>query len=232
MPRSSFILQYWGVDPHENPATKPTFRELVRDPRWWFRDVVMALIIGGFLAAGSVIGQKIVDDQRSERDMRSTMAANRHNLQVENLRFVRDRSLETREETRRFAQLDLAGQNLVGLPLAGSDFAVANLSDANLAESDLSRANLARTNLHDAILARADLRNAYFGPERLPDTGDRTGADLTGADLDGADLTGADLSHANLEGAHLDGAILTNVYYNAETRWPKDFTPPKSRPRP
>lgn len=207
-----------------------TVRDVMRSPHWWFREVLMALVIGGLLVAGTVIGQKIVDDRRSEREVAQALAANRHSMELENLRFVRDRSSDATEGTRRFAELDLAGQNLVGLMLAGSDFAVADLSGANLSEADLSRANFARANLKGADLARARLRGAYFGPERIPEATNQSGADLTEADLNGADLSDADLAHANLTGALLKRAVLTNVFYDANTVWPQGFTPPPSRP--
>lgn len=215
----------------EDPQKRLSVRDVVRDPHWWFRDVVMALIIGGLLVAGTVTGQKLVDDRRSEREVTSAMAANRHDVQLENLRFVRERAYGQPEGSRRFAQFDLAGQNMVGLPLAGSDFAVADLAGANLSESDLSRANFARADLRGTDLARATLRGAYFGPERIPDAVKSSGADLTGADLSGADLTDADLAHANLDRAKLDRAVLTNVYYDADTKWPEGYTPPASRSR-
>ncbi|MEI6254425.1 MAG: pentapeptide repeat-containing protein [Mycobacteriaceae bacterium] len=209
----------------------PTIRKMVRDPHWWFRDVLTALIIGSLVALGSIVGQKLVDDRRSDREVNATLAAQRHGLQLENLRFVRDRSWDTPDGERRFAALDLSGQNLVGLPLTGSDFAVADLAGANLSQSDLSRSNFARATLRRADLARTKLRGAYFGAERIPDATDQRGADLTEADLTGADLTDADLSHADLTGAKLIRARLINVFYDAETTWPQDFTPPPSRPQ-
>jgi uncharacterized protein YjbI with pentapeptide repeats len=201
----------------------------VRDPHWWFAEVLVALIIGGMLAAGTVIGQKMVDDRRAERELRAAVATNRHDLQMENLRFVRDRSRDTPDEGRRFAEFDLARQNLVALRLTGSDFARADLTDANLSEADLSRSNFARATLRGTNLTRAILKADYFGPERIPDAPDSLGADLTGADLTGADLTDADLGHADLTGAALGGANLTNVYYDSDTVWPAGFAPPRSR---
>jgi uncharacterized protein YjbI with pentapeptide repeats len=215
----------------EGPEKAPTVRDVVRSPYWWFRDVVMALIIGGLLAGGTVIGQKLVDDRRSEREVMLALSANRHDVQLENLRFVRDRAFGEPEGARRFADFDLAGQNMLGLPLAGSDFAVADLAGANLSESDLSRANFAEADMRGTDLARATLRGAYFGPGRIPDAASSKGADLTGADLTGADLTDADLGHANLDRAQLNRAVLTNVYYDADTKWPQGFTPPVSRSR-
>lgn len=212
------------------PAILRTTLEVVRDPRWWFQDVISALIIGGLVAGATVLGQKAVDDRRAERELAAAMAANRHALQLENLRFVRDLSLNSSDDARRFAEFDLAGQNLVGLRLAGADFARADLSGANLATSDLNRSNLARADLHEANLTEVSLRGSYLGPERILDAADRRGADLTGADLTGADLTGADLSHANLEGATLTSARLADVYYDGDTTWPRGFDPPPSRP--
>ena len=209
---------------------RPRVREIVADPHWLIRDVLTAFIIGAMLAAGSVIGTKLVDDRRAERELNAVLVANRHDLQLENLRFVRSRSLDVPDAARRFAELDLAGQNLVGLPLPGSDFARADLTGANLSEADLSRANFARAALQGANLTRTDLRGAYFGPERIPDAPDREGADLTDADLTDADLTGADLRHADLTGATLTRATLTDISYDSDTVWPQGFAAPPPKP--
>lgn len=218
-----------SMSDNRRPARK-VISEVLTDPPWWFKEVVLALIIGGLLAAGSIAGQKMVDDARSDREFNAALAANRHDLQLENLRFVRERSWDTPDDARRFAEFDLAGQNLVELRLAGSDFARANLKEANLSGSDLSRSNLARATLQGTNLTRAVLRTAYLGPERIPDAPDQLGADLSDADLSYADLTGADLGHANLTGATLDHANLSNVFYDDQTIWPQGFTPPPSRP--
>ena len=212
------------------PRTLVVINEYVRDPRWWFEEVVAALIIGGLVASGTILGQKLVDDRRSERELGRALDANRHDLQMENLRFVRERSFDTAAAARRFAEFDLEGQNLVGLQLAGADFARADLAGANLADADLSRANLARTDLSDANLTQASLRGSYLGPEQIRDAPDRQGADLGGADLTDADLTDADLSHANLADATLDRTRLINVFYDSQTVWPSGFSPPPSRP--
>lgn len=214
------------------PRALIIINEYVRNPRWWFEEVVAALIIGGLVASGTILGQKIVDDRRSERELGRALEANRHDLQMENLRFVRERSFDSPAAARRFAEFDLEGQNLVGLQLAGADFARADLAGANLAEVDLSGANLARADLADANLTQARLRGSYLGPERIRDAPDRRGADLAGADLTDADLTDADLSHTNLAGANLERTRLVNVFYDSRTAWPAGFTPPPSRPSP
>jgi uncharacterized protein YjbI with pentapeptide repeats len=65
-----------------------------------------------------------------------------------------------------------------------------------------------------------------------------SGCDLTRSDFTSADASGVDFSRANLSGsdftdatfidANLTGATLTGIKYNAKTKWPKGFTPPKS----
>ena len=41
----------------EAAPAKGTIAKVIRDPHWWFKEVVLALIIGGLLAAGTVLGQ-------------------------------------------------------------------------------------------------------------------------------------------------------------------------------
>lgn len=214
----------------EQQRSQPALRHVLADPHWWIKDVLAAVIIGALLATGTVLGAKLVDDRRAEREVWAGLAANRHDTQLENLRFVRSNSWNAPAGQRRFAEFDLAGQNLVGLPLSGADFARADLTSANLSESDLSGANLARADLHGANLTRSQLRGAYLGPERIPDAPDTRGANLTDADLTDANLTDADLRHADLSGANLTRATLTNVFYDAQTLWPNGFQPPPSRP--
>ena len=214
----------------QKPSKSAVICDVVADPSWWLREVVTALIIGGLVAAGTIVGQKLIDDRRSDRELAIAADANRHREQLEDLRFVRDRSWDTPDDARRFAEFDLAGQNLVGLHLTGSDFARADFTDANLAESDLSRSIFARAKLCNTDLAQTKLRQAYFGVDRIIDVSDHLGADLTGANLADADLTDADLSQAILTGANLTRANLTNVYYDQSTRWPVGFVPPPSRP--
>jgi hypothetical protein len=53
------------------PGEKPRlagFREVLTDPNWWMRDVFTALLVGVLVAASAIIGQKWVDDERSDRE--------------------------------------------------------------------------------------------------------------------------------------------------------------------
>jgi uncharacterized protein YjbI with pentapeptide repeats len=200
------------------PGKKPRLqivREVLTDPHWWLRDVLTALILGALVAAGSIAGQKMVDDSRAAREDADNAAQNRHREQLEDLRFVRDGSSSDPDRPRPFSNLDLEGQNLVGLALVGADFAYADLDDALLIRSDVSRGDFTRADLRNANISLTNLRGAYFGVDRLINDANQHGADLTGADLTEADLTGADLGHDNLTNAKLDKANVTDVFYDA-----------------
>jgi uncharacterized protein YjbI with pentapeptide repeats len=147
---------------------------------------------------------------------------------------------------------NLSGANLNNAELAGADLTDAKLTGAWLKDTkydastvwpdsvrdvlrvwaphrnfdktpykDLTGANLKgaflwTAKLHKADLTGADLRDAYLQRADLVD------ALLIDADLRGADLTRADLYEAELEG----------ITYDENTKWPADFTPPPSTPRP
>jgi hypothetical protein len=205
-------------------------REVLKDPHWWLKDVVTALILGILISGGSIISQTIINDDRTAREDASAHAENLHREQLENLRYVRDGSSPDPGRSRPFSYLNLEGRDLVGLQLAGADFAFANLADALLMKTQLTRSDLTRADLRGADMRGTDLRGAYFGVDRLLVDSHQPGADLTGADLTGANLAGADLSHANLTGVTLIRADLHDIFYDPETMWPNGFTPPPSRP--
>ena len=55
------------------PGNKPKFegvREVLKDPNWWMRDVFTALVVAVVVSAGAIMGQKLVDDDRSDREGR------------------------------------------------------------------------------------------------------------------------------------------------------------------
>ena len=133
----------------------------------------------------AIIGQKIVDDDRSDRSDRegAAAAAVRRSHQLEDLRLVCDGSSPEPDRQRVFAHFDLEDQNLVGLHLAGADFAHGNLAGAALVQTDLSRANFTGSKLANADIRRANLRGAYFGVSRLIDSANQLGANLSGANL-------------------------------------------------
>lgn len=135
------------------------------------------------------------------------------------------------------AGAELAGRDLAGERLVGADLRAANLYAGRLAGADLSAsvfvsATLAAADLSRASLAGADLRAANLRGANLAGadltSADLRGALLIGADLANANLTDADLAGANLAAAHLDGVTLTDARYDASTRWPHGFAPPKA----
>jgi uncharacterized protein YjbI with pentapeptide repeats len=203
--------------------------EVFQDPNWWMRDVFTALMIGGIVASGSIVGQTMVADARTAREDAASAAQITHGIQLENLRFVRDGSSPDPTRSRPFSTLNLENQDLVGLQLANADFAYTDLANARLIASNISGGDFSRANLRQTDFRRANLRGAYFGVNRYISEGNQPGADLTGADFTGADLTNADLSHADLTDANLATATMTNVFYDAVTKWPNNFQPPPSR---
>src|SRR5262245_4024912 len=123
-------------------------------------------------------------------------------------------------------------RGLLGLVLArveGNTLAGADLHGLDLVAADLRGADLRGANLRNARLTHADLR----------------GADLRGADLCGADLRGPlwrsgmgatcergqrpqDAASSTVIGwrvSRFEGADFRGAVYNAETRWPRFFSP-------
>lgn len=162
---------------------KRLWRWINREPPWWVSQVLVAVLVG------LLVGGLILFSGNHFSDLQA-----RHALQLENLRFVRDRVAATApNQPFQFAHFDLEGQDLNRLPLAHANFREANLSRARLAGADLTGADLAFANLRDA---------------------DLDGAHLDGANLCHADLTGAYVVTATLRDAVLPGANLTRAYFS------------------
>jgi uncharacterized protein YjbI with pentapeptide repeats len=211
-------------------STPVVIRTVLSDPHWWFKDVVMALILGILISGGSIVSQMKINDHRVAREDARVESENLHAEQLANLRYVRDGSSPDPARSRPYSYFNLEGKDLVGLQLAGADFAFADLADTRLMQIHMERGDLTRADLRGADMRQADLHGAYFGVDRLQVDPSQPGADLTGADLTGADLTGADLSHANLTDATLTDAKLRDVFWDPATVWPSGFVPPPSRP--
>jgi uncharacterized protein YjbI with pentapeptide repeats len=185
------------------------------NPPWWVQNIFAALLVGGIVAAVSVLWQNSLSD-----------AAAKQATRLENLRFVRQLSSESNVVSRPFAALDLQSQDLSGLDLRGAD-----LSDAKLQHAKLIFAHLSTTPPRFTLLVGADLTGADLSRAEL-DNADLVDADLTGANLENAILTGATMSRADLSGADLDGADLTGaflrgVHYDEKTAWPTGFKAPQ-----
>jgi uncharacterized protein YjbI with pentapeptide repeats len=289
-------------DLSKNPIVEPkrwrdTLKRLgtwLSNPPWWFSNGLVALFISIVVFIAQVWADNRRDDQSkdfqkflAQQGQTVQQAQARHAEQLEDLRFVRDRS-SLQYVSRPFSHFDLEGQDVSTLQLQAADFYDANLASADLSDTDLSivdlgsppddryrrallaRAVLSNADLVDANLIAADatdanlnnadltksilcavsfqganLHKANLTQANLSGTEDddwqRYGydihfrglpADLSNADLSGANLTDANLSGANLTDANLAGTILTNIFYDASTKWPSGFRPPPSRPKP
>jgi Pentapeptide repeats (8 copies) len=196
-----------------------------REPSWWVKDVVVALLIGVVLVGG----QWLLDNRRAAVDRQLEDQRNAAAERLENLRFIRDRS-SSAAASRPFGSLDLRGLQLAQLHLVGATFTDADLTRAILSSTDLRRAefqyarlgeaNLQGTDLSHATLQSATMRRATLRGAILSD------AYVGDADLRGADLTYTNLSGANLTRADLAGAKVDPVCYDADTTWPREFHPP------
>jgi len=103
----------------------------------------------------------------------------------------------------------MADKQLVDMIMSGEG-EDADLQDAILTGANLRYAELTYAYLEGANLSNANLQNANLQRANLRD-----------ANLQDANLKGADLKDADLTGAYLIG-----VEYDAQTKWPRGFTPP------
>jgi len=191
------------------------------NPPWWVQNIFAALLVGVIVASVSILWQKRISDASAAQATR-----------LENLRFVRQLSLEKDAVAHPFDGLDLQGQNLRRLNLTGANLEIAKLQDADLSFSFLACnhlvphcANLNGADLTGAILVSTNLTNARVLDSNL------AGANLSGANLTGTHLTGTHLTGADLTGANLTNANLTGVHYDEKTKWPAGFKPPPSAKR-
>lgn len=214
-------------------------------PRWWVRDVLVSGIVAVVVSAGTIIGQKLVDDVRADRDHQISSQANEREEKLENLRFVRARSTSDPNLERPFYGLDLAGLSLAGLDLPGANLGEANLRECNLLQTNLEGASLVYATLRGVLAAGvnfkgADLTGADFTfvmvnneLAKMPAPGQPViltefdGATLLSTDfgsssfvdvsLAGLDLTGANFSQATLSAVDFTGANLTDVNFGGVT---------------
>lgn len=107
---------------------------------------------------------------------------------------------------------------LIQAQLIGADFRKATLLYARANEADLSHGDFRNAYLKGSHFKRADLRDANFSGANMVSGGDMVSVDLTSADLRGADFTGADLTRA----------VLTDVCFDAKTKWGSNPPPASS----
>lgn len=102
------------------------------------------------------------------------------------------------------------------------DFTNANFTDvdfSNVNLDDLASAEVEGATFHNANFERRDFTRGLSRPLLA-------GANLANSRFKGSNLAGVDLSRVQ----NLDQADLREVYYNASTKWPATFTPPRSTP--
>jgi len=126
-----------------------------------------------------------------------------------------------------FASYDFSNANMRGTD-GVLDLAVAsNFDGADFSGSGIKFLEAEKSTFKGAKFVKAEL-DSNFNDCNF------TGADFTGANFSTTILVGANLTKANFSGADLsnaeglESANLTGIKYNAKTKWPKGFTPPKS----
>lgn len=210
------------------------------------QDPLLVAIVGGLVSGlivgcAVILGQALVDDARSGREIAAAQLLADEAACRENLRFVRDRSSEEAVE-RNFQDIDLREQPLAGLNLTAAEFLGADLTGANLTGTIINRGDFRGSNLNDTWLVGTKLSGGVFRNATLYrawiTAADFTDSDLRGANLSyaetqvsqrstgmkvaqenlkhrtifrNADLTDAQLQRADLSNADLRGAILTGA---------------------
>jgi uncharacterized protein YjbI with pentapeptide repeats len=187
-----------------------------REPPWWVRDIILAVLIG----AGLLGMQAYVESRAADRAERR-----------ENLRYVREHT--TTGNTLSFIGIDLREANLSGLVFDNADFTDAQLSDTewrlsffegstNFRGADLTGATFHTSFAEGVSFEGANLSGSLFLDTRLVD------ASFKYADLRGAEFSGADMRGADLAGKEISDATFERVCWDGSTSWPDGFTPPPS----
>jgi uncharacterized protein YjbI with pentapeptide repeats len=184
---------------------KRLWRRSYAKPPWWVEQIfgagIVGLLVASLVGGATVLSGKYFSDIQARQAQHFSDIQARQTLQLENLRFVRDRAAAAKpDEPFPFAGLDLEGQDLRELTLPHANFENANLTRAYLVGADLSGADLVHVSLRGAWLDPGDLEAA-----------DLCAADLTDARFDEASLRdavlgGADLTRASFQDADLTGA--------------------------
>lgn len=218
-----------------------------KDPPWWIRDGILALLITIIVSATTVWVQKDIDDQRFEREKDAAQLLAQQSAdsdarqaqqsqRLENQRFVREKSSQE-YVSRPFQRLDLSGLDLAGLSLKGADFRLADLRGANFSNTELSGADLSAAQVdHSTNFFGADLQGAYLGNldgELRLDRTQTYGARMEKVkiasitpyfSLENTFLHGADLRL--VDRSDLQSHLVAGACFNDETLWPDGYEPP------
>ncbi len=139
------------------------------------------------------------------------------NLQETDLHRAKLQGADLREAD--FNQADLGWADMHEAQCQRADFSKANLMGVHLESADLQGASLPYAILNGANLSHANLQQTDLQHVDL------NWANLQGSDLTGANLFQANLGWANLSDTQLSEANLADAHYNAQTKWPVDFSP-------
>ena len=187
--------QLLAASPPDHPSSGAGEKRADLTQRYWFRVLVEGVVIGGIVAAATVLAAARIDDKRSERELQ---ASERLGWRV---------TLATADS---FQDTDFSAADLSGFQLRARDFSRASFLASNLSTATLTGSDLVDANLENAVLTGATLSGATL-----------LNATLTGATLEGANMTMADLSGVDLTRAEsLPGLSDLDLCYDAATRWP------------
>lgn len=222
-------------------------KDSLREPPWWVRDVIVAVLIGLMLT----LAQWTLDNRRSDREDEREDQRALDTLQIENLRFVRERSGPS-DIVRPFESLDLRGMNISGLDLGHADFTdallsqsdmsgmvvlgggfiEANLDGAKVASLKAKDGNFTGASIRDVRFWAADLRGARWQEALLEDVA-FVETTLRAAEFGDVDLARVTFNKTDLRAADLydvrglDSANLDRICWDDNTFWPDGFTPPE-----
>ncbi|TFC67787.1 pentapeptide repeat-containing protein [Cryobacterium sp. TMT2-4] len=184
------------------------------DSKWWVRDLGIAFMVAILVGGLSLLGQKLIDDERALRDAR-----------VENLRFIRDISVSaTLAETRAAADVvdeEAAADDFEArryTPLSGLDLKDQNLAGLTLPRADLSRSMLSGVDFTSADLTDADLSNTTMTSARI------VSATMPEADINYANLDDAELTSSNFRKAQFNLTSARNLNRGLESYSKNDFS--------
>ncbi|MHA7209513.1 pentapeptide repeat-containing protein [Arthrobacter sp. MDT1-65] len=180
----------------------------LRHDRWWFRDVVIPILIAVIVGGMVIAGQYLIDDRRADREqaMADRQQAEADELaRLEDMRFIREQSAGL--EPLRYGE----GEDNVlppYLPFQGMDLHGMDLSFMDLRRANFTNADLTNVNFH-----QANLRGAIFRESTV------VGVNFIEAELNEASFWRVAFIDSDLRGATTGGTMFTYTCRNAGTKW-------------
>ena len=119
---------------------------------------------------------------------------------------------DSKEDIRRFNDLDMSGLDLSFVTLRGANLINSNLSNSDLSDSNLSKANLRNANFEKANLQRANLSGAKFKKSKF------IRADLSSTSIELTTISGdfsfANFSNVKFKLVRFEECCLRNARFN------------------